>query len=231
MDQFLLSVIVTSLGLGAALLGFQTWKAAHARRDTRFAYLDRCNGLFSDIRTAAGATGFPRLAGHYQGGLFDIQVLPDTLTFRKLPTLWVLVTLTEPLPVRASFDLMIRPTGVEPFSNFHALPHQVNAPKGFPEDCAIRTDAPAQLPDEALLRRHLHHFSDAHIKEMVLSPKGARLVFLAEEAQRGRYLIFRDAEMGMEPLAPDLLTPKLEALLTLRDDLTQYAPLTESLST
>jgi hypothetical protein len=39
-------------------------------------------------------------------------------------------------------------------------------------------------------------------------------VFLAEEADRGRYLLFRDAEMGLQPLAAARLLPQLE---TLRD--------------
>jgi hypothetical protein len=43
-------------------------------------------------------------------------------------------------------------------------------------------------------------------------------VILAEEADRGRYLIFREAEMGMTPLAPARLSPLLDRLRAIRED-------------
>ena len=69
---------------------------------------------------------------------------------------------------------------------------------------------------DAVLRPHLHLFDDPTVKELVISPKGLRITFLADEAHRGRYLIFRDAEMGHVPLPPEDLRPRLDALLALR---------------
>lgn len=221
MDKLLLFGILAGLGVVVVILTLSTWRAAKTRSARRGAYLDQCRALFSDVKIGVGATGFARLSGRYQTHLFDIQVVPDTLTFRKLPALWVLVTLPEPLPLRATSDLMIRPTGVEPFSNFRTLPDQIALPAGFPEDCALRTDAPEHLPDQALLRRHLGNFDNPRLKEMILSPKGARLVFLAEEAERSRYLIYRDCEMGQVPMRPERLKPQLDALITLRMDVLQ----------
>jgi hypothetical protein len=172
-------------------------------------------------RKGQGASGFARLGGQYRGVEADIQVLPDTLTFRKLPALWALVTLPGPLPVRATIDLMIRPTGVEPFSRFSTLMHQLDRPADFPEDCAIRTDSPLHMPPEDLVRAHLHIFDDPKVKELVISPKGLRIVFLAEEAQRSRYLIYRDAEMGVTPLPATVAQAKLDQLIDLRADIVQ----------
>ena len=172
---------------------------------------------------ALAPTGFPRLSGRYQGALFDLQVVPDTLTYRKLPALWLLVTLAEPTPARATLDVMLRPRGVEPFSNFRDLAVQITTPPGFPEDCAIRSDAPRQRRLPIWCWTHLARLDPDLLKEMVISPKGLRLVWLAEEADRTRYLAFRDAEMGKTPLAPALLEPLLAALLALRDDLKEIA--------
>jgi hypothetical protein len=55
-------------------------------------------------------------------------------------------------------------------------------------------------------------FADERAKELVISPKGLRIVWLAEEADRGRYLLFRDAELGHRPLARDVLSPLLTRL-------------------
>ncbi len=50
----------------------------------------------------------------------------------------------------------------------------------------------------------------------MISPKGLRLVILAEEADRGRYLLFRDAEMGRDPLDPARVSGLLVTLLALK---------------
>lgn len=85
-----------------------------------------------------------------------------------------------PMPVKATLDLMIRPTGVEPFSRFDALGTQLHRPDGFPTDCAIRTVSPSDIPSKALIRAHLHLFGDLTLKALVIAPTGLRLVLLAE---------------------------------------------------
>jgi hypothetical protein len=49
-------------------------------------------------------------------------------------------------------------------------------------------------------------------------------VWLAEEAHRGRYLIFRDSEMGQEPFPAAALKPLLDQLLALSEDLIAAMP-------
>ncbi len=223
MDRFLLMAIIVVLGALVATLAINIRRATAARHRTRAAYMDACRALLDQPRTGRSPTGFARLAGSYQGHEVDIQAMPDTLTFRKLPALWVLVTLPGPLPVGATLDLMVRSTGIEPFSRFQTLHNQLGLPEGFPETCAIRTDNPALMPSEDLVRRHLHIFDDPRVKELVISPDGLRIVFLAEEAQRSRYLIYRDAEMGRTPLPAQQVIPKLDALLALRADILDAA--------
>lgn len=219
MEKTILAVAAAALGATALMLILRTINHARARPRARAGYFDACARLLRAPIQAVAPTGFGRVSGAWDGLTVDLQAVPDTLTFRKLPALWVLVTLPGPLPVRATFDLMIRPTGVEPFSHFDRLPDQIVPPPGFPDDCAIRTDNPTGLPPETLLRQHLSLFDDPRVKELVISPKGVRLVWLAEEAERGRYLIFRDAEMGRTPLEPADLMPLLNGLAALRRDL------------
>ncbi|MDP0926378.1 hypothetical protein Q0601_04240 [Paracoccus onubensis] len=222
MQNYGLTLLLIVAGAGVAMLARQSIRAAHARRLSRLAYFDHCRSLFSAPRLSRCATGFPRLSGKYGNSMADLQVVPDTLTFRKLPALWVLVTLPGPLPVLSTFNLMIRPTGVEPFSGFHRLPDQIAIPDGFPRDCAIRTDDPHHLLPEELLAPHLSLFDNPRIKELVISPMGLRIVFLAEEADRARYLLFRDAEMGRTPVSPDQIAPVLERLQAIKADIEHY---------
>ncbi len=205
-------------------------RGSRTRRKSRQGYFADCARLFAAPRLAAAPGGFPRLNGRYRGHIFDLQAVPDTLTFRKLPALWVLVTLPVPLPLRATLDFMVRSTGIEPFSNYHNLHDQIAAPPGFPEDCRLRTDDAQALPPQSLLVPHASIFDDPRVKELVLSPKGLRITFLAEEANRGRYLIFRDAELGTEPLPSRALVAHLDALLALHADILDLGAAPERLS-
>ena len=199
-----------------------------ARAARRSAFLEEAKELFTGGVKVIKPDGFPRISGHYRGLTFDVQAVPDTLNFRKLPTLWLLVSLAEPMPVRGTLDIMMRPRGVEYFSRHASLPVQMAPDPGLPHDCSVRTDAPEALPDRDLLLKHAAILENPLAKELVISPKGLRLVWLAEEAHRGRYLIFRDSEMGLAPFGAAALKPLLDHLLALRQDLLAAMPETET---
>lgn len=210
------------LGLALAALGawlaFRLIRESRARTGARASYFDAVKTLFDGGETRIQPTGFPRMTGRRDGLAFDLQAIPDTLTFRKLPALWVLVTVPEPLPLHATLDLMARPSGNEPFTKFATLPQSLPTPPDLPKDIAIRTDDALRIPPADLIAAHADLFQDPRVKELVLSPKGLRIVILAEEADRGHYLIFREAEMGRTPLSPSRLEPLLDRLAALRQD-------------
>lgn len=218
-DNFAMILFAALAGTAFLYLLVRTWVEGRSRSALRAAFLDDAQGLFDGGLRAIRPDGFPRISGTYHGHTFDLQAVPDTLNIRKLPTLWLLVTLPEPMPVGATFDMMMRPRGVEMFSKHAALPVQLQPDPLFPHDCSIRTDAPSALPSRDVLARHIGFFDDARAKELVISPQGCRVVWLAEEAHRGRYLIFRDIEMGLTPFAAKDLQPILDYLIALKADL------------
>jgi hypothetical protein len=204
-------------------LAFNVMRAARQRKVARAGYFDAIAPLFDRIVTRLEPTGFPRVTGHLGPHAFDLQALPDSLTFRKLPALWIMVSLPEPLPVRATLDIMARPTGQEVFSRFASLPISLPCPAFLPDGTVVRTDDAALVPATDLIARYAQIFDDPKVKELLISPKGLRLVLLGDEAERGRYLIFRDAEVGLDPLSPDRLSPHLQSLVALRHDLIAQA--------
>ena len=126
-----------------------------------------------------------------------------------------------PLPVKATLDIMARPAGNEPFSHFARLPHSLPCPPDLPEGTGIRSDNAAAVPPLDRIAPHLGLFADPKVKELVISPKGVRLVILADEAERGRYLIFRDLETGKTPLPRDRILPLIDTLSAVRQTLTE----------
>lgn len=220
---FLLLVIVCGAALVWSLV--RLLQAGAARAEDRARYLALCHAQFTDLRHELAPTGFARLNGRYQGHLFDLQVIPDTLSVRKLPCLWLMVTLAEPQPTHGTLDIMQRATGLETFSHFPQMSYAHPLGSDFPETTSLRSDNPT-APPTFLLRRHAGFFADPRAKELVISPKGIRLVWLAEEADRSTYLIFRNAEMGACPLDPALLKPLLDRAVALSRSLqaNQHAP-------
>lgn len=190
--------------------------AGLTRMRRREAYFNDCLPLFEGTRKAVTADGFARVAGRYRGRTFDLQAFPDALSYRKLPCLWLMVTITEPMPVTNTVNIMMRPSGTEVFSRFAGRPCRLAAPPGFPAAAVAHADAAEDLPPAGALAGVAGLFSDTGpAKELVVSPKGLRIVWLAEEADRTRYLIFRESEIGMKPAAPATLLPILDRLVEL----------------
>ena len=102
--------VLAAATAGVVLVLLRRAQAVRALR--RGAFLDAAAVLFQRVRIAVAPTGFPRLAGWHEGAEFDIQVVPDTLSLRKLPALWVLVSLPGPLPVTRTVDVLLRPDDV-----------------------------------------------------------------------------------------------------------------------
>jgi hypothetical protein len=196
----------------------QSARSNDARRKARAGFLDQCLPLFTQPITAVAETGFARISGKYCGQMFDVQVVPDSLSVRKLPCLWLLVTVVESLPLAGTFDVMLRATGTETFSRYGELPDQISAPSSFPDDCSIRTDVRGPMQAIGVISRYLSGLDKARLKELVIAPKGLRLVWLLEQADRGRYLLFRDAEMGSQPLPPAVVLPLMDGLCVLWGD-------------
>jgi hypothetical protein len=214
-------LLAAIFGATALWLAWTTVQAHKARKAARASYFRNVEPLFNKVSTRIQPTGFARMTAHFDSAAFDLQAIPDSLTFRKLPALWVMLTLPEPMPVKATLDIMARPAGNEPFSHFANLPQSLPCPPSLPDGTALRSDDANGVPPLELIAAHLAVFDDPKVKELVISPKGLRLVILADEAERGRFLIFRDAEVGTSPLPAVRMTPLISALIALRDTLTK----------
>lgn len=181
-------------------------------------------GLFEQPDIQRGATaGVWSLTGRYRSQPFQIKTIADTLATRKLPSLWLMITLPEPQPVSATTDMMMRASGVSSFSNFDFLPHTLALPKGFPEQATLRSDAEASSEIPSLMMRHLNLFHNRRGKEFLVSPKGLRIVFQLAEGDRARYGVFREANFEGTTVNPELASEIMDTLIALRNDIHDHA--------
>ncbi len=205
----------------AAVLSWVTWRESVRLSQVRRRLLDCSRDVLSDVSETPLPSGYVRVTGTYRGHPALLQPVVDTLSVRKLPVLWLMVTVPAPVAVRGAFDLMMRAGGTEVFSPHRQLPHSINVPEGFPEWATLRSDNPDGMPPLDVISRYLQRFHDGSGKELLLTPKGLRMVVLVDQAERGGYLIFRDARFATMGVTADLLRGILDDLHALREALAE----------
>src|SRR5262249_25960684 len=148
--------------------------------------------------------------GRYAGYRVRVEPLLDSLAFRKLPSLWLLATVYGEVPFAATFDILVRAMNVEFYSPSADLPITLRPPPGAPSNALIRTDDSDAMPPWHLLQPHMGLFDDPRAKELVVTPRGVRIVYQLSQAVRSTYLVLRQAEFQDISVAPALLRALLD---------------------
>ncbi len=202
----------------AAALICLTWLYRRDRRrhgERRGAFFNDCLSLFEQYRVTQDDIYFPVLEGRYQGYTFRLEPIVDHVVFRKIPSLWLKITLVAPTRYRGVFDLLMRMQGSEFYSPFGELPERVTVPAGWPADAAIASDDPQAMPPLDVMAPHIRAFGDPRMKEMLVTPRGVRLVYQAEQAERVHYMVLRQIEFAAERLSAPLARALLNATVEL----------------
>ena len=147
-----------------------------------------------------------------------IEPHTDSISVRKLPALWLQVSLRDELPVPATLDVMMRPRNVEYWSPFDQLAHELERPANWPPNANLRTDKAEGAGDlRRLIEPHLGFLRDPRGKEILITPRGVRVTLLAAEGERGAYLLQRQAQFSGAPLDPTLVRGLLDRCVALAD--------------
>lgn len=197
MDQF---YILLGFGLAAVLaisLVRQALEKGRAREIAAQRLFSEVQPLLDGFEIKPGdAAGSWKATGRHQGEFFQYHVVTDTLPARKLPSLWLLLTLPKAQPLTATIDVMMRPAAHSTFSQFDFLPHTLAAPADMPIEAVVRSDRTnAWLPAETMALAY-PILRGPGGKELLLSPRGLRIVVQIAEAERLRYGVLREARFA-----------------------------------
>jgi hypothetical protein len=193
----------------------------------RAQFFSRAAGDLRGATVTPTPNGYPVLSGSWRGRRFVIEPVVDMLSVRKLPSLWLKVTLVEAMPVQATTDVLMRPLGTEDFTPFPHLAHQVETPPGLPPNAVIRTDAPFGLAPATALREAATVLGGSRGKELLVTPKGVRVVVQAAEGDRASYIL-RQARFPADPLDPAILREAMDAAIAVADRLQDPVSLQET---
>jgi len=161
-------------------------------RTSRRSILDTSAALLDRPELTHGGDDFPSLSGSRNGMRVHATLVPDTMTIRRLPQLWLSLTRFETRADTAEFAILVRPAGTEFYSLTAQYDLRLETPAGFPDEVLIRGGGPNA---QALLARTAPTLArllrDPKVKEVAITAKGLRLVWQASEGRRGEHLLLR----------------------------------------
>lgn len=205
------------LGVGT-LTYLQLSHVRNIKRE-RAILLDQIKHLFTEVKLHQDGINYPTLTGIYRGRPIKLEPIVDTLAFRKLPVLWLLVTHYRPLGVAAPLDILLRPLGTEFFSPNSDFEHDIAPEADWPEHIRIASPNPSEAPSISVFRPFIRFITDPPTKEVLVTSKGVRLVRQIAEGSQAHYRVTRRTELGAIELTPAQLGPVLDALLEMGDTL------------
>ena len=184
-------------------------------KQARLQLFDEVMTLVDDAVVEQSGLEFPQLKGFYQGFEVKIALLEDSLAVRKIPPLWLMVTIQGQRKIAGSLDMIVRPQNNEFYSPAWQWDGNLQAPAHWPQHSIIKfQDTPAEVALIDDLVPQL--FADDHAKELLITPWAVRLTYMARQAERGEYLIMRNAVFSAEPLAKALVAKVLNQAIVIR---------------
>jgi hypothetical protein len=209
----------TSLLLAIAAIATVGWVARRdhlALQAARRCLLDDCAGLLDQARLAHGPDSFPKLTGICGGRDVRADLIPDTMTIRRLPQLWLSTSLLERNAGLPGLDVLVRPTGNEFYALNSRFTRRFEAPPGLPAEVLIRGDAGAARLLAELGPALADILADARVKEIAVTERGVRIVRQAGEGKRGEHLLLRQAHFDDANVQPADFANVLRQLQSLR---------------
>ena len=198
-------------------------------RQKRARMFDNCLALFEDARTSPDPAGFPVLTGRYRGNRVRLATIVDAVGLRKVPSLWLQVDLETPTGLNAIVDLLARPQNIEFFSPSSDLQETLPLPPAWPAFAVLRADRPdVQAIVEALTPQVVELFGNPKAKEMLVTPRGVRIVCQLQQAAKTHYLVLRASKFEQLEVEPDLLKALLDRAVSIHCAIAMPGPRTES---
>ena len=173
-------------------------------RARRASIFDTVASMFDTQAVAIDAAGFPRLEGRFDGRQLRLELIPDTMTIRRLPQLWLSATDVCDLPIEGrGLAILVRPSGADYYSLTEHMGERMNVPLEFPWECLIKGESAASAATLSLVRDAAARLlADARVKEIAATGRGVRIVRQLAEGKRGEHLLLRQSDFEDATVTP-----------------------------
>ena len=182
-----------------------------ARRASIF---DDCRALFEQSGQIDPGSDYPLLQGKYGNAKVLLQPLLDHVGYRKVPSLWLVLTVDSPMALGGSLDVLFRPANIEFFSQIEQLKQRIHLGDEWPSHHMARVSPTGwQAPLSAIHTALGDAIASPDLKEIVVTPRGVRLVVRVCGVERGHYLVLRAMLTEVDRIPSEWLAYWLDTLL------------------
>jgi hypothetical protein len=207
-------VIISALVALGLLLFSKYQRDAKHKLLARSTVFDDCIGLLQNAQTSQDKANLQVLHGNYSSYKISLNIVEDTIGWRKLPPLWLLVKVIVNKPNQGSLDLIVRPANNEFYSPSWQWDGNLTIPPNWPQHAIIKY---LHKPIDISLLEHIVPtlFSDLKMKELLIMPEFVRLTYMVKQADRGEYLIMRNAVYNDAPIVCDIAEGLIKQAITI----------------
>ena len=150
-----------------------------------------------------GLDGLPRLEGRADGRKVEVRLIRDDVSYRKLPSLWLCVSVRARLSA-PTLDIVARERNTEFYAVALNLENFIQKPPEWPGDLTLHCSESAP-PLRAIAEHVCSYFADPKAKELLVTPSGIRLVYQLAQARRAEYLVLRSGHFEIDVVPENLL--------------------------
>ncbi|MDQ4127886.1 MAG: hypothetical protein M3151_08090 [Actinomycetota bacterium] len=212
-----MSLLLVWLFAGLGLLTFLQARHVRKVKRERGGLFDEVEHLFFGAEVHQDGINYPKLTGEYRGYPIKLEPVVDSLTFRKLPVLWLVSTHHRPLNVAAPLDILLRPAGTEFFSPNSDYQHDLPLDADWPEHVRAASPSPAGERSVSAFKPFLPFIANPDTKDVLVTNRGVRLVSRLAESDQALYRVTRRMDLGRVELTEERLVPLLDALVGIGD--------------
>jgi hypothetical protein len=213
----MLSYAVALVGIALLVILYQRDRRLLKKQRAKF--FDLCLDLFQAYRVTQQGPVYPSLSGRYRDHEVRLRPLIDNMAWRKIPVLWLKVTVLKANSYPAILDFLVRPGGVEVYSPSDELHYHLPLPEGWPEHALLCTDDPSSIPPLSLITPHMALFADVYMKELIVTSRGVSLMRMIWQAKRLHYAVLREVKFEEIHLDPIIARTLLDSATEIADAL------------
>ena len=209
------AILVFGIVAGVVILWFMASREHRSAISLRSGWLDGLAQGLPGARVSIGASHLPKLEALLSDGRrVEVELIVDSLQCRRLPQLWISVTVDRDPPGHsAAIGALARPTGAEFYSRVQTLPDRFHSRRLDEMGLLVRTRG--SIPRGVIERTEAvfaELFRDPTLKEAVVMAKRVRILRQAAEGDRGSHLLMRQMRFPLKPIdRNDLLRAVAEA--------------------
>ncbi len=188
--------LLSLLLVGAVTLGMvQRHHAGRVRAD-RARLFEDCTDLLDDPRVIPRGLDYPLLTGRRAGHDVRLEPVVDTLSMRTVPVLWLVVTVGGPRVATGLLSVLARACGTEFYARHDEAGASVPMGPEWPGELAVRAEvADVKWRHADVLDRIRRFMADERVKQVMVGPTSARVVWRCANAESATYRVTRRVDL------------------------------------